>query len=349
MIASFGIPNFGIISIAKNKENTDGLVNTFTSLRLLLGIFSYIALFIVVLFISKNSETKIMILLSGMFIIINAFNVDWVFNALQELKYVAISTVLKNLIYSLFVFIIFIIFNNNSIYFVPISLFFGYLVSTIYIFCQYCFKYKKRFSFMWRLREYKSILQKSYPFFFSGIFATINCNIDTLMLGLIRSDFEVGLYNSVYKIVSILILFIGFVFTPIYPLLIQYHNEKKYKELEIILNNVRKIINILAVPLGLGALIINKEIILTIYGSRYKEATIAFIILMLYVSILFVREIYAYQLSAWDMQKKYLKVVLISATYNVISNLILIPIYGLNAAAFNTAVSELLNLFIMKK
>ena len=72
-----------------------------------------------------------------------------------------------------------------------------------------------------------------------------------------------------------------------------------------------------------------------------------FVILFTYISILYVRELYGYELTAWNLQKKYMNIVLISSLFNLISNLIFIPRFGMNAAAVNTILSEVINLFFM--
>ncbi|KOC39438.1 teichoic acid transporter, partial [Clostridium botulinum] len=74
-----------------------------------------------------------------------------------------------------------------------------------------------------------------------------------------------------------------------------------------------------------------------------------FIILLIYILILFMRENYGYSLNAWNKENKYLKSVVISALTNLILNLIFIPMYGIIAAAMTTLVSEILNFFIMRK
>lgn len=54
-------------------------------------------------------------------------------------------------------------------------------------------------------------------------------------------------------------------------------------------------------------------------------------------------------MNAWDREKSYLKIVTISAVVNAILNLILIPFYGINAAAITTVLSEIINFALMKK
>ncbi|WP_242846036.1 polysaccharide biosynthesis C-terminal domain-containing protein [Clostridium novyi] len=114
-------------------------------------------------------------------------------------------------------------------------------------------------------------------------------------------------------------------------------------------NNVCTIVVLIGVPIVVGGILLSKEIILLVFGEQFIKARIPFIILLLYILVLFMRETYGYGLNAWNREGKYLKSVIISSIANLILNLIFIPKYGIIAASITTLVSELLNFFIMRK
>lgn len=347
MLASFGLSTYGIVSIAKDRSKTSECVNEILSIKIILSILSYLLLVGSLLIIQKDYQVKSMILLSGITILTTSFSVDWVFNALQEMKYISYSIIINSVL-SFLILVSFIFLGNyRNIYIVPISTAIASIISSFYLYVMYLREAKDKFNFKINIPRYVEIIKLSLPFFFSGIFATVNLNIDTIILGFIKSDVEVGLYNSVYKIVNVLVLFVSFIFTPIYPVLIDYFAKKKLEELEKVVNNLRKIVYILAVPLAVSALTLSHKIMLFLYGKEYESASFVFLILICYVSILLIREIYGYELTAWNLQNKYMRIVLISSSYNFISNIILIPRFGINAAAINTFISEIINLIFM--
>lgn len=348
-IASLGLQTLGIIEIAKNKENLKKNVDSILTLRVLLSLGAYIILILTVIFMKKDFSTKLMILISGTSIIATSFYVDWIFTALQEMKYISYSVVIKNIVNSLIVILAISSGLYDKVYIVPIALAIATLLSGIYLMRVYLKKYKVKYTFTIELKEYKRLIANSWPFFFSGVFATVNSNISTIMLGFLKTNAEAGLYNAVYKIVSVLIVFVSLIFTPIYPLLIEYYNDKRYSDLERIVSGVRKIIHLISVPILVVSLFLSKETIMTVYGKDYMGATGVFTVLISYIAFMYIREIYGYQLTAWNMQKKYMKIVLISSSYNIISNLILVPRLGINAAAANTLISELINLVLMSR
>lgn len=348
-LASFGLYGLGVIEASNNKKSLKKTVDTIVSLRIILSLIVFILLLIVTFFIQKDKIFKIMLLINGLTILGSSFYIDWVFNGIQEMKYTSISVIIKNLVYCLLIGAIIVTNISKSIYIVPISLVIATFASSGYLLVTYIKRYKQGFDFTVDTKKYKILMSNSWPFFFNGIFALVNLNMDTLMLGVLKTNYDVGLYNSVYRIASAIILVISFFFTPVYPMLISNFNEGKYEILSLIINKLRKLMITISVPIGIGAFILRKEVMATLYKNDYAKATVTFTILMLYISILSIREIYGYELNAWGQQKKYMKAVSVSAIYNVIGNALLIPHFGIEGAAINTLVSEIINYILMKR
>ncbi|MBU3073205.1 flippase [Clostridium estertheticum] len=347
ILASMGLQSLGILKIAKDKDNIKRNVDTILSVRTILSIIAFSILLIVTICIDKDINTKKMIIITGISILINSFCLDWVFNALQEMKYISYSIMISGFLSFILVFIPLYLNIYTEMYIVPIASAISSIISNIYLIYIYKKKEKYKINFVVDFKQYKELIINAWPFFFSGVFATINCNIDTLMLGFMKGNFEVGLYNSVYKLVNVLTLFVSFIFVPLYPVFIEYYNDKKFDEMSRLIKKVRKLMYIIAIPTLVVAFTVNQETIRTLYGNNYIGASTAFTILISYVAIFFIRELYGYELTAWGLQKKYMNIVLISSMFNIISNLIVIPRYGVNGAAINTLISEIINIALM--
>ena len=85
----------------------------------------------------------------------------------------------------------------------------------------------------------------------------MNCNLDILILGVVSTNEQVGLYSSAYKIINILIIGITMIFTPIFPVIIDMFNKKEYIKLSNLLNKVRKIILVIIFPLVIGGVLLS--------------------------------------------------------------------------------------------
>lgn len=347
MLSSMGLQGLGIVKISKEKSQINKFVNNIVSLRIVLSITSYIILIILTNLTIKDNYLKNIIYITSISVLINSISIDWLYNAIQEIKYVAYSLIINNIAY--FVLTVVPIYFNiyKNIYIVPMASIIAMFLSNIFLIYIYMKKFSMRLRLVFNISSFKIFLKEAWPFFFSGIFATINCNMDTLMLGFMKSNFEVGLYNSVYKLVNILTGITSIIFSPMYPVFIEYFNENKINELTLLINRVRRIIYIVVIPIIVVAITLSRETILTLYGLNYINATKAFTILMIYVAIFYIREIYGYELTAWGLQKEYMNIVLISSMYNIVGNLLLIPKYSITGAAINTLISECINLTFM--
>jgi len=347
MLANMGTQNYAVLELSKIKVSVEKIGSQILNIRLIFSIISYLLLIIIVYISKFDHLTKVGIILSGLTIIFTSFNISWIFNAFQDMKHMSISLFIQNFVAFIFILLIIEVLNMKSINIVNLSYSIGTLCSSIYLFIIFKRKYGIRLHQRLDLNQSKRIINQSIPFFFSGIFATINCNIDIILIGVMLGNQNVGLYSAAYKIINVLLVVSTIIFTPLYPVIIRLFSQKD-KKLYKILYTTKKVIYSLAIPLIMVSFSVSKKIISTFYKSEYYTAHTVLSILLIYVGVFFVREFYGYQLSAFSLQKKYMKIVLVSSSVNIIMNIILIPRFGYQVAAITTLISEIINLFLMR-
>jgi O-antigen/teichoic acid export membrane protein len=345
LFSIFGLDNIAMIDTIKDKNSIEKIKSTFNKIftqRLVLSLISYLLLLVFILVIPKEIEVKVLTLIVGLSILSKVLNIDWFFKSFQQMEHPATSEIIRTTLYCLLLIIALSI--SDSLYLVPLALFIAETISYLYMMWKYPLKIRLSNTLI-----DIGTLRRSYPFFVSGIFATINLNIDTVVIGFTREAVEVGLYSSAYKIVSVFILIITFVFTAIKPVMIEDFNRKRFQELENLVRMAKRVVILLAVPIAVSGFVISEEIIVTLFGEEYKNAQIVLSILLLYTSILFMREIYGYQLVAYNLHKKYMKIVTLSSLVNILLNIILIPNFGIVVAALTSLISEIINITLMRR
>lgn len=346
MVVLFGIQTYGTRVVSSNKENIDKVLGEIIAFRFLVSIICFICVCTIAFFINKDINFKTIFVIFGVTLIPTALNIDWLFNGLQEMQHNAIYSLCKNIIPSVIIFLF--LKNQNSMHLIPIAMLIGLCVGVIY---QYYIVFVK-YNYKLKLKLDKEIIYRyskfGMPFLLSGFFSMINNNVDKIIIGFTRGDGEVGVYQAAYIFVSFLINLSAVLFTSTFPLLVKYYHEGRENELKKICNGISKLVAIIAVPIFIGGSLLSKDIIL-LYKREFFEAYKPLNILLFYILILFIREIYGYQLNAWKLEKKYLKIIIISSTANLILNLILTPKYGMIAAAWITTVTEFINLIFMRR
>ncbi|MFD3156173.1 flippase [Haloimpatiens sp. FM7330] len=347
MITLFGFQTYGTREISRNRKNTERLVGDIVSLRLIIASICFCIVCVIAVFANKGVEFRNLLILYGLTVFPLSFNIDWFFSGIQEMHHNALYNIIRNFVP--FVLIMLLFKNKNRIYYIPIFTSIGLLFAVLYQ--SYIYKSKQKLNY--NLGIHKKVMLNyikiASPFLISSLLSMINCNMDSIIIGFLRSDAELGIYSSAYKIIFFLTNLIAVVFTPVFPVMIQYYNYNDKSYLNKLMDNVSKIVIMLAVPICVGGILLSKEIIILIFKQEYVSAHVPLSILLIYVLVLFMRETYGYALNAWNMEREYLKTVIISSMTNVVLNLILIPLYGIVAAAVTTVISEILNYLFMQR
>ncbi|WP_010239496.1 flippase [Clostridium arbusti] len=347
MVVLFGLQTYGTREIAKNRENIKWVVGDILAFRFILFILSFIIIVIMsALFKSNTNSIKTLLILYGLTLLPTAMNIDWVFNGIQEMKYNAVYNIIKNLIPFILIYIF--LREKSEVYYIPIFTFIALTMAAVYQAYIYFFKEKFTLSVHLNKKKLVSYINFGLPFLISGILAMINANVDRIIIMFTRGSEEAGIYGSAYYIILFLINIETMIFTPIFPLIINYFNSKNTEGLKKLMDNTSKIITAFIMPVVIGGILLSKEIIVLLFDNTYLAAYMPFNILLIYALILFFREIYGWGLNACNMEKKYLKAVAISALVNLVLNLIFTPRYGMNIAALITVASEVINILMMR-
>lgn len=347
MFTLFGFQTLGTKEVSKNQESIENLAGNVMFIRLICAATSFLIIILIGSLAGKGENFRNIMLLYGLSLFPLAFNIDWFYSGIKEMQYNGIYNILKAGIP--FILTILLLKNEGQMYFIPLFMVVGMILAAVFHSFIFYKKKKLRYKLLIDKNKIKYLVLSSLPFVFSALLSVINGNIDSIMIGFIRTDKELGFYSSAYKIIYFLINFISLIFIPFFPVLIELYHENNIKELKNNIDRLWKIITMVAFPIAIGGILLSKEIIILLFGKEYQNAHVSFSILLIYIFILFFREGYGYSLNAWDREKVYLKTVILSSIINIILNLLLIPKYGINAAAITTVISEVVNFIMMKK
>jgi O-antigen/teichoic acid export membrane protein len=346
MIALLGLQTFGTREISKNRANASIIVGDILSIRLFVSVACFL-LIVIIAFLNNDVVYRTLLILYGLTIFPSALNIDWVFTGTENMHFNAFYNILKNLIP--FILILVFLKSSKDINLIPLFTLAGLVLGFLYQIFVYLRIEKLKISFKLNGDKTKAYIKSGFPFLLSGILAMINCNVDRIIIGYTRSSGEAGIYSAAYYIILFLTNVVTVIFLPVFPQLINFFHEKKFEALENLVNGISKVIIMVCVPAAVGGILLSKQIILLLFGRDYYTAYIPFSILMVYILLLFVREVYGYGLNAWNREKIYLNIVAVSSMVNLILNLIFTPKYGMNIAAFITLISEIINIIFMRK
>lgn len=342
----YGLQTYGTREISKNKNSVNIVAGNIIFFRILILLVSYVFIFLLTAIFIKDYEFKWLFVFYALTLLPSALNLDWVFIGLQKMHYNATYNIIRNLL----PFILSVIFikKNSDIYLIPVVVFIGLTLGLLYQLYIFYVKEKLRLKPELNLHTIHKYIFIGSPFLISGVLATINLNADRLIISFTRGKTQAAIYAVAYLVISFLMNVVVIIFTPVMPSFINLFHKREFGKLSILGNNVAKIIVLVAFPMVFGGIILSEDII-NLFKKEYSSASAPFSILLLYILILFMRELYGYGLNAWNMEKEYLKIVIISSVTNLVCNLALTPIYGMKAAAIITVLSEIINYILMRR
>jgi O-antigen/teichoic acid export membrane protein len=192
----------------------------------------------------------------------------------------------------------------------------------------------------WDPAFWKMALHRSWPIGVSIAFGLAYFKADTLILSLVRSQAEVGLYGAAYRVLEVLIA-VPFMYAGILlPLLSNAVAKKEDERFRKLVSGSLDVMLLLAIPMVIGTWLLGPELMGLIGGPAFVASGEVLRILIVAVAAIFVNTIFSHVVVALNIQRKMLPVYAVVGVSTVILYLILIPPFGMTAAAWLTVASE---------
>ncbi len=345
-IAILGIPGYGLRECAKirdDKEKLSHLVQELLIINLISTAIAYACLTAAVLSVPKLESYKALFVIMGVYIFLNTIGLEWVYNALEEYRYITIRSITFKIIS---VVLTFLLIRSESDY-----LFYGFLtiftMSASYI-----------LNFI-NLRKYVSLKKKAkynlkrhlkpIMFFFSAsIIITLYSNFDVSMLGFIGTEEQVGLYYAALKIKAMILSLSTAVTAVIVPRM-SYYIKNGNKELaKNLTEKSLRVSFLLAIPIALYVVVFAENCIAFLCGSEFLPVANTLRVLMVCIVPLVMSNLFGNQiLIPLGDEKRYSLSVFVGMWINIILNAIMIPFWGAFGAAIGTLVTESWNVLCM--
>ncbi|MDD4247590.1 MAG: flippase [Methanosarcina sp.] len=346
IVSDFGLNTLATREIAKNKSMVAKYLGNISYLKLLISITSFILLIIIINLLKYPSDTKLVVYIVGLHVIITSFNQFYiaVFRAFEKMEYETFVRILEKIF--LFFLVIYLIYYDYGL----VSIVSAYLISSVFaVMLSYIMtskivnrqNTKIVFSFIW------DTTKSALPFCLTAIFVTIYFQIDTIMLSIMQNDSAVGYYNAAYRIIFGLMLIPTAFVSSIFPLMSKYCEQSEKKGYCEVYTKGFKYLLLISLPITILGITFADKLIIFIYGPEYTQSINSFKVLLLVIPIIFLTSLFGPALQAANRQHIVTYVTASNATLNIILNYILIPHYSYIGAAVATVITEGLGFTLM--
>ena len=342
--ADLGVTTYIVRSISTDFDNEKKYLGNAVGIKLALAIFYLIVVLFALFILGWDNYIVVICFLFAFENVIKSFqNVLYSsFQAHEMIKYQAITNTLLNVL--TFIFIVAITFTSYGLWGITFAYIFANIIALIYVTLTLSKKILPPKP-LFNKEVWKKLVIGGIPFALTSLFYTIYYSIDMVMLTQFAGTYATGLYNSSYKLISVLTLFYTIYTAVIFPVM-----SKLFKQDEDLLQfsfvKSIKYLSMIMIPIAVACFFYGGDAIALCYGNQYSQAGDVLKILIWTVCFLFINGACSMILNASHRETAVTKIYSFAALFNVCLNLILIPHFSVYGASIATVISEILILVL---
>jgi len=344
-VATLGMDGIVIKHLVKDEWNSDLLLGTAFTLKLLSAVVALVFIGIVAFTTSNDNKDIIIITIIASALVFQSLNViDFYFQSKVLSKYIVKVNLISQLIASL-IRIALISTNAPLIAFAYVIMFDAIILAVGYI---YVYKHNNLSFRQWEFNKLTAseILKYSWPLALSGIVISIYMKIDQIMIKEMLGKTSIGHYAAAVKISE------AWYFVPIainsslFPAIINA-KKRSLKEFYDRLKILYSFMLLSAVAISIPTTIYSKYIINLLYKEQFDQASTVLMFHIWAGVLVSLGVVTSSIIIANNKQNNALISTSIGAISNIILNLLMIPRFGIVGAAFATILSQIISGFIV--
>lgn len=339
ILATLGIPAYGLREIAKNRDNLVNKSKIFSELfviNFILTLATCVLFGVVFLSSSFFQKEYVLYIIYGFSILLNIFNVDWLLQGWEEYGYIAARNAVIKIISLLLVFVC--VKEKNDIYVFAViqvaSITGNYFLNII--------KSKSYVKYLFKDLQIKRHLKPLVYLALCSVSTELYAKMDITMLDFLKDNSVVGYYTSSQKIINIVITTLVAV-TAVFMPRLSYLFDKDKLEFNRILKIGFDLMVSVSIPACIGMIVISKSLVISFLGQSFSPASVTVSLLSLMIPLKCVGDIICYQVMMCARKESFLmKAYFVVMLVNLFNNILLIPRFGAEGASIASVISEIL-------
>jgi O-antigen/teichoic acid export membrane protein len=334
LLADGGIELWAVREAAKGR-NIRELVSRVTPLRLMLGLISAALVNGVLVAMPENPNLKQVMPLFGLTVLVQAFNLKWVFMGQERMARVAAGLMFSQLAFAGLVFLL--VQGPQDLIWVPIAWLAGDVIIVLY----FARRFVAAHGSLWLKFTFSGMLSLLRPAFALGTsqaLGLMNYNLGAILMGLMIGPWEVAWYAAAYKPVTAVLSVPVAYYLGLFPALARLIRESKKAFGEVLTRSLR-MTAVFALPIGVGGTMLAEPMINFLFTAC--EPSIPILRILAWSAVLVtLRGNFRQALTAAGYQRMDMFCAAGAVAVNLCLNLLLIPKYKAIGAAISTVGSE---------
>ncbi|MBE5844004.1 MAG: flippase [Butyrivibrio sp.] len=345
IFAQLGVPTYGIRECARVRNNIDKLSKLTIELLIINTVtcsITYIVFLLSVFFIPRLQGDKALYLFMSISLLLNAIGMDWLYRGLEEYRYITIRSLAFKLIAIILMFLT-IRDSHDYIKYGVLTVFASSASNVLNLINL------RRIIILSNVGELELRKHISRILVFVGMTCatTVYMNLDTIMLGVLTTDKDVGYYDAAVKIKKVIVAIVTSLGGVLLPRLSMMEGEGDWQGFSKLCKKSLNYTVTISIPLVAFFVCFAKQCILILCGKEFYNAIVPMRIILITVVFIGISNITGVQVM---VPKKMEKGILISeicgAIIDVIFNAMFIPRFGASGAAAGTVLAEMVVLVV---
>lgn len=341
LLTNLGIPVYGIKEISRVRDNPYELNKTAKEiliLNLCTCIVGYAAIFFLSLTVPQLNQNLPLFLLLSLSIILTTIGTPWFFSGIEDFKYITIRGLFVRIV-SVILLFIFVKTKEDLIYYAAYIVLaqVGNNAINFYRFLGYMSLYSVQLKNLNPFKHLRAILN----IFVFNLITSIYLKLDITMLGFLKEPTNVGYYTSASNLVHIFLSLVMALGQATMPRLSNLLGKGDIDSFSRLAQKSFHFVICVSLPLSAGIIILAPSIIRLFCGPAFDPAIntiriLSFVIIAIGISNLIGIQI-LYPLGKVSIINYSVG---LGATVNVIFNILLIPMFAQDGAAYSTIIAE---------
>lgn len=344
IVGSLGISTYGIRAVARVKDdekNLNKVTQELLFINLFVSFFVVICLLISLVFINKFKNNLTLFCIYTFYVLVSPIAINWLYSGLEQYKYITLRSLIFKLISLGLIFLL--VKDKNDVVIYSLIMIFanvaGYICNIVHS--------RKLVRFERTNLEFKQHIKPMLVLFASILAIYVYIHLDTIMLGFICDDYQVGLYTVSVYVKTALLNAVNAISAVLFPRISYYISNGDEKRCDSLIRKSTTLIFALSIPLTAFFIQNAYDSIMFLGGVEYEKAVLCMQIIMPILIVSGFSNILGNQiLIPRGKENKFLIAVIIGALVDLILNFLFMPGMGCVGAAISTLIAELVQMCI---
>jgi O-antigen/teichoic acid export membrane protein len=341
VLTDIGLMTMGTRGAARDRLSVPSLIGTIVPLRLALGLGAGLVMVLLALVLPQPATVRWLLALYATAVVVQSLVVEWVFIGIEKMAFVAMGRILTNSAY--FGLVLALVKSPSDILRVPLAFSAATVLGLVLLIAFLPSRTGlPRVSF----RNWGPALAAAWPVGASVLLTQLHVNIGLVLLGLMASFEQAGIYNSAYRLVFFLLALDRVFYTVYFPVVSRFMSSAPERLPELTGTALRMILAV-ALPLCTGAAILAGPVLGLVFGGKYLPAVPALRILVWFLPLSMLNSLAGYTIIGAGWERRFLRNTVIGVAASVAVNLAAVPTLHTSGAALALVAGELVLLLLM--